>query len=381
MSCVKTDADVIILGGGMAGVSLAAELAGRARVVLLESEPELGRHATARSAAMFLEGYGNPTIRALSKASRAFFVTPPEEFTQTALLHPRAMVMVADATRTDQLVALMNEIPGLSGISREETLRLVPVRDPAWLAAAAIDDSGFDIDVAALIHGYLMQARRAGVQLILDSAGATIHRGSSGWVVAGRFAEVTAPTLVNSTGAWVDQVATSANVRPLGLIPHRRTAVIVPAPEGQSVSQWPMIFEVDEQFYFKPDGGRILLSPANEDPDAPGDAMPDELDVAIAVDRFERATTMQVRRITHRWAGLRTFAADRTPVVGFDAQAPGFFWLGGQGGYGIQTAPALSRLAAALILGRPVPSDILDSGVAPEALSPARFGRGIGHTT
>ena len=366
--------DIIILGGGIAGVSLAAELAGRARVTLIELEGQLGRHATGRSAAMYFESYGNGVIRTLTRASRAFFSEPPAGFTETPLLHPRRMVMIADPARSDRLTALVKDSALLREISVQEARRWVPILRPDWLAAAAVDDTGFDIDVAALMQGYLAQARRYGVQLILNAVSTAIRPNSSGWVVEGPFGRIEAPIVVNATGAWADEVAIEANVRPLGLTPRRRTAVIVPAPDGYSIVNWPLVLDLDEEFYFKPDGGRILLSPANEDPDRAGDAAPDELDVAIAVDRFERATTMQVHRVTHRWAGLRTFARDRTPVVGFDSQVPGFFWLAGQGGYGLQTAPALSRVAAALVLGLTVPVDILDAGLSVDALAPGRPG-------
>jgi D-arginine dehydrogenase len=225
-----------------------------------------------------------------------------------------------------------------------------------------------------LTQGYLVQARRRGVQIILNANSTAIRRTSSTWIVAGPFGQVEAPILINAAGAWADEVAVGAGVTPVGLTPYRRTAVLIPAPDGHSIANWPLVFDVDEEFYFKPDGGRILLSPANEDPDKPSDVAPDELDVAVAVDRFERATTIQVHRVTHRWAGLRTFAPDRTPVVGYDPQAPGFFWLAGQGGYGMQTAPALSRLAAALVLvlRRPLPAEILDVGLEVDELAPGR---------
>jgi D-arginine dehydrogenase len=365
-------ADVLILGGGIAGVALAAELGGHASVVLIELESQLGRHASGRSAAMYFESYGNEAVRALTKASRWFFQAPLDGFSETPLLHPRGMIMVADAARSDRLAALAQDAAPLRRICVDEALRWVPILRPDWLAAAAVDDSGFDIDVAALLQGYLVQARRRGVQIILNANSTAIRRTSSTWIVAGPFGQVEAPILVNAAGAWADEVAVCARVTPLGLTPYRRTAVLIPAPDGHSIAHWPLVFDVDEEFYFKPDGGRILLSPANEDPDTPSDVAPDELDVAIAVDRFERATTIQVHRVTHRWAGLRTFAPDRTPVVGYDPQAPGFFWLAGQGGYGMQTAPALSRLAAALVLRLPLPPEILDVGLDMDELAPGR---------
>jgi D-arginine dehydrogenase len=201
----------------------------------------------------------------------------------------------------------------------------------------------------------------------------TIARGEGEWRISTRAGELAAPILVDAAGAWADEAAAAAGVRPLGLAPKRRTAVIVPAPEGLDVRAWPTVLDAAERFYFKPEAGRLLLSPCNEDDAPPCDVAPEELDVALAVDRFERATTAKVGRVLRRWAGLRTFASDRIPVVGFDPVAKGFFWLAGQGGFGIQTSPALSRLAAALVLGEAVPSDI---EVDPSVLSPARFERG-----
>jgi D-arginine dehydrogenase len=366
-----SSADVIILGGGIAGVSLAAELAGRVRVILLELESQLGRHATGRSAAMYFETYGNEIIQKLTRASRSFFLEPPAGFADTPLLHPRGLIRVADERRSDRLIKLVRNSPQLREIAVGEALRSVPILNPHWVSAAASDDSGFDINVAALTQGYLVQARRHGVQIVLNAVSTTIERRGPNWIVAGPFGEVEAPILVNATGAWADEVAKSAQLRPLGLTPYRRTAMIIPPPESTPVGDWPMVLDLDEEFYFKPDGGRLLLSPANEDPDTPGDTVPDDLDVAVAVDRFERATTMSVSRVTHRWAGLRTFAPDRTPVVGYDPQVAGFFWLAGQGGYGLQTAPAMSRLAAALVLRCPVHPEVMPCVAQ---LSPGRTG-------
>lgn len=370
--------DVIILGAGMAGASLAAELAPHRRVVLMETEDQPGRHATGRSAAMFFENYGNATVRALTRASRAFLERPPEGFAQTPLLSPRSALFVCDAPRLAALHTrvgspqALDEPASLRKLGLDEAFALCPVLRPQWLGGAAIDTSGSDMDVAALHQGYLKRARQAGARLVLDAFEVVVEQTAAGWRAHSRAGVWEAPVLVNATGAWADAVARQAGVPTIGLQPMRRTAVTLPAPPGHDIAAWPLVIDVDERFYFKPDAGQLLLSPANEDPMAPCDAAPDELDIAIAVDRFETATTVAVRKINHRWAGLRSFVSDRSPVAGFDPEAEGFFWLAGQGGYGIQMAPALARTAAALLMDLPLPADVAALGVLAQDLSPAR---------
>jgi len=376
---MSQQADILILGAGMAGASLAAELGGQQSVVLIEVEDQPGRHATGRSAAMFFESYGNDTVRSLTRASRAFLEQPPQGFAAVPLMSPRAAMIVADR---DGLVRLEERYGGrgapatMQRLTRDQALARVPILRADWLAGAFLDDSGCDMDVAALHQAYLRMARRAGVQLVLGAGDVSLQRSGGLWQARSRAGDFLAPVLVNAAGAWADSVARQAGVAPVGLQPLRRTAVTIPAPVGQDCRAWPMVIDVDETVYFKPDAGQMLLSPANEDPMAPCDAAPDELDIAIAVDRFETLTTESVKRINHRWAGLRSFVADRAPVAGWDTQATGFFWLAGQGGYGIQMAPALARAASSLLLGNQLPADIAAQGVRAEHLSPARPGLG-----
>jgi D-arginine dehydrogenase len=367
--------DIIVLGAGMAGASVAAELAPQRRVALIEVEDQPGRHATGRSAAMFFETYGNDTVRALTRASRAFFERPPAGFGDVPLLTARAAMFVANAEGLPRLEAMLAANASTGALRRQSTteaLAHVPILRPDWVAAAALDESGGDLDVAAVHQGYLRAARRAGAQIVLGAVDTTIERRMGLWHVASRAGDFTAPVLINAAGAWADAVAQRAGAPRVGLQPLRRTALVLPTPEGHDARAWPLTVDVDETVYFKPDAGQLLLSPANEDPMEPCDAAPDELDVAIAVDRFETLTTAKVRRISHRWAGLRSFVADRSPVAGFDPQAEGFFWLAGQGGYGIQMAPALARAAAALALGQSLPQDVAEQGVTAEALAPGR---------
>lgn len=376
MAGTATHFDVIVLGAGMAGASVAAELAPQRRVLLLELEDQPGRHTTGRSAAMFFESYGNATVRGLTRASRAFLEQPPEGFADVPLMSPRAALFVAGpeaVPRLEDMLGSFQEGTGLKPLPREEALRQVPILRPEAVAAAALDDSGRDMEVAAILQGYLRLLRRAGAQVVLGAGEVALHRQAGQWTVDSRAGRFQAPVLVNATGAWADLVARQAGARPVGLQPMRRTAMTIPAPEGHDTRHWPMVIDVDETVYFKPDAGQFLLSPANEDPMDPCDVAPEELDIALAVDRFEALTTHPVRRIAHRWAGLRSFVADRAPVAGWDPQAESFFWLAGQGGYGIQMAPALARAAAALVLGQALPADIAAQGVTADALSPRRL--------
>ena len=371
---IPTSADIIILGAGMAGASLAAALAPQRRVLLLELEDQPGRHATGRSAAMFFESYGNAVVRALTTASRNVLLHPPDGFADVPLMTRRDGLIVAAADDPQGLTHWQSAplAPGLHHLSAAEVLARVPAMKASWVGSGLLDTTGHDLDVAALHQSYLRAARRAGAQLVLDTGAPTLQRQRGVWQLHTRAGNFAAPLLVNATGAWADAVARQAGVRPVGLQPMRRTAVTFPAPAEHDTRHWPMVISADESFYFKPDAGQMLLSPANEDPMPPCDVVPEELDIAIAVDRLETATTLQVRRINHRWAGLRSFVADRAPVAGFDAQAEGFFWLAGQGGYGIQMAPGLARAAAALVLGQALPADIAALGVTAEALSPER---------
>ena len=369
-------ADVIVLGAGMAGASLAATLAPTRRVVLLELEEQPGLHATGRSAAMFFESYGNATVRALTRASRAFFEAPPPGFADAPLLSPRAALFVADASRLPALDALLEthaQTTSFVQLDADEAMQHCPILRPDWIAGGLLDESGHDMDVAAIHLGYLRLGRHSGMRLVTGAGASTIERVAGGWRVRTQAGDFVAPVVVNATGAWADRVAQAAGVRPIGLAPLRRTAVLLPAPAGHDVTRWPMVIDAEEEFYFKPDAGKLLLSPANEDLMEPCDAMPDDIDVAIAVDRFEQATTMQVTRVGHSWAGLRSFVADRSPVAGYAPDAAGFFWLAGQGGYGIQMAPALARAAAALLDGAVLPDDVAVQGVTAEALAPGRL--------
>jgi D-arginine dehydrogenase len=369
-------ADVIVVGSGIAGASVAACLAATRSVILLEAESRPGYHSTGRSAALFSESYGNAVIRALTRASRDFFHRPPADFTAGPLLKPRGSLFIATAGQRatlDRFAALPDIVPETRPVSAAEARALCPALRAEYVAAALLEAGSADIDVHALHDGYLRDCRRRGGHIAYGSPVTALAHDGRQWRVDAAAGQFTAPIVVNAAGAWADPLAELAGIAPLGLTPLRRTALLVDPPPHFATGAWPMVIDIDEQFYFKPDAGSLLLSPADETPTSPGDAQPEEWDVAVAVDRIQAATTLDIRSLKRRWAGLRTFASDRTPVVGFADGSPGFFWLAGQGGYGIQTAPALARAAAALIQHAALPDELRRLGLRESDLSPSRF--------
>jgi D-arginine dehydrogenase len=361
--------DVLIVGAGIAGASLAYELAAQRDVVLLEREAQPGYHSTGRSAAMLSTTYGAKPVRALARASHRFLAAPPPGFSETALLSPRGMLHVA---REDQLALLdAAAAPGLRRLDRAAVCELVPLLDPAYVAGGLLEPDAMAIDVAALHQGYLRGARRQG-RLVPEAEVTAIAHTADGWRIESTAGAFRAGVLVDAAGAWADALAALAGIAPIGLVAKRRTAILIEPPADLDPSPWPMVIDIDERFYIKPEGGMLLVSPADETPTAPCDAQPEEIDVAQAAARYEEVTGRTVRRIGHRWAGLRTFVADHVPVVGPDPAAPDFIWLAGQGGAGIMTAPALARLAAAYIATGAPPSGL---NLDPAALSPARLRR------
>lgn len=368
-------ADILVIGAGMAGASSAAELARDARVVVLETEAHAGYHSTGRSAAIFIQNYGNAAIRRLNKASRPLLDAPPNDPEGASVLSPRGILTLAGPDQAAALDALLSSAEGLEEITVEEALRLVPILRRHLVARAAFEAGAMDIDVDRLHRGYLRGLKASGGRLLCSAGAARLRRGQGVWRVETGDESFEAPVVVNAAGAWADRVAASAGLPPLGLTPLRRSAAIVPAPPDHSVADWPLTGDADETYYFKPEAGKLMVSPADETPVEPHDAWPDDLDLAEGLDRFARAAHYEITRVEHSWAGLRTFAADRTPVIGFDPTAEGFFWLAGQGGYGIQTAPAAARLAAGLIRDDAVPAELHAVGFDAAEVSPARFRR------
>jgi D-arginine dehydrogenase len=368
--------DIVVIGAGIAGASAAYELAGAGRVALIEREDFPGYHSSGRSAAFFSETYGNRVIRAITIASRAFFLTPPPHFAEVPLLRRCGSVAFGRPDQAESVetafAANRELLPSVELLNESNLRRLVPVVRPGYAKAAVHEPEACRIDVHALHQGYLRAFRARGGKLVCNAKVGAVRREGDAWRIATRAGEVSAGVVVNAAGAWADTLALAAGVRPIGLVPKRRTAIVFDAPAGTVVDGWPVASDIDEQFYFLPETGRILGSPADETPMEPCDVQPDELDVAIAADRIERATTLKIERIVRRWAGLRSFVADKTLVIGFDDEARGFFWLAGQGGYGFQTAPAAARCAAALVQGRDLPKDVQNFGITPSQLAPAR---------
>ncbi|MGI9510740.1 MAG: NAD(P)/FAD-dependent oxidoreductase [Geminicoccaceae bacterium] len=380
------DADVVVVGAGIAGASLAFELAADCRVVLLEREDRPGYHSTGRSAAMLIESYGTDGVRGLTKASRPFFERPPDGFSDVSLLSPRGYMHIAREDQFERLSALERKIrphvPSLRRLSGAGVVATAPLIDPSYVAAGLLEPNAMAIDDAALHQGFLRGFAKRGGSLMTDADVQKAIPGAGGtWSIETRAGRFEAPVMVNAAGAWADELAKLSGVRPVGLQPKRRTAILLDPPDVNAPPSGgggppdggggPMINDVDEEFYVKPDGGALMVSPADETPSPPTDAQPEELDVAIAVDRYERLTGRPVKTIRQRWAGLRSFVSDHNPVIGFDDDVPGFFWLAGQGGFGIMTAPGAARLAADLIRERR-PSGNLENLLP--ALSPGRRG-------
>ncbi|BDX35030.1 glycerol-3-phosphate dehydrogenase [Mycobacterium antarcticum] len=376
MSARDTHADVVVIGGGIAGVSVAYELSRSVRVTLLEMEPTLAYHTTGRSAATFLETYGGEQIRALTTASRAFFETPPEGF-DAVLVTPRPLLQIALAGRGDRIDAMHAAV--LSLVSDAELLdearcrEAFPLLKPGAVERGLYEPRALALDVAAIHQGYVRGARSRGTEIIRTAEVTTLRRHGERWAVSTADGHVhRAPVVVNAAGAWADVVALAAGAEPVGLTPLRRTIFLVSSPLGEASRGWPNCSDVDEAFYVNPEGAQFLCSPADETHCAPSDAKPDEVEIARAIESINAATDLNVRSVNSSWAGLRTFAPDRNFVVGADVGAPGFFWLAGQGGYGIQTAPATARLAAALVLGDSAPPDLVDRGLDVRRLAPDR---------
>lgn len=370
--------DFAIIGAGIAGASVAARLAGQSRVVVLERESQPGYHSTGRSAAMFMESYGPPMVRALTRASRAFYTQPPQGFAEQPLLHARGALYLAGIGQQEALDALQQELgdscPGLRLLDRDGVMALLPCLRPERILGGLLDPMSMDIDVHTLHQGFLRMVRSAGGVLQNRAELAHAQHEDGVWQLTladGR--NVSARSVVNASGAWADQVGTICGAAPIGLVPHRRSAFTFAPPEGVDVSAWPVTSSLGDTWYFKPDAGVLLGSPANADATVPHDVVPEELDIATAIHHIEAATTLQIRRPLRTWAGLRSFVPDGEMVVGWDADCDGFFWLAAQGGYGIQSAPGASELAEALLLRQAIPAHLAKQGVDTALLSPGRL--------
>lgn len=368
-----------IVGAGIAGASTGWELSAHAPVVMLERESQPGYHTTGRSAALYMETYGTAATRALTRASRAFFDHPPAAFGESPILTPRGVMHVASADQTDLLEAAWRELSERSRdvrrIDRDEMLAAVPCMRPEAVAFGIAEDGASDIDVHALHQGYLRGFRQQGGRVRTDAHVTGLRRADGFWTVT--LSDGTAlrsRNLVNAAGAWADEIGDLAGARRIGLEPRRRTAFTFAPPEGVDASRWPAVAGIDETYYFKPDAGQLLGSPANADPVHPHDVVPEEFDVALGIHHIEQATTMTIRRPNHIWAGLRSFVADGDMAIGWDAECEGFFWLAAQGGYGIQSAAGAAMLARSLLLReKSLPEALRAEALDPSALSPGRL--------
>ena len=372
--------DIAVIGGGITGASVAYFLNGERSTVVLENEPYLGYHSTGRSAAEFTLRFHSEIAGRLTQASADFMTCPPDGFSKVELLRARGNLIIADESKDDHLrrkfeqerAAPPSGAHAIELLSAEQALEKVPFLDPDWVRAAIFDPDCWDIEVENLLQGYVRGAKQNG-SLFRQSSGVTAaRRDNDHWILDTDSGEVHARTVVNAAGAWADPVSNIFGASSLGLVPYRRTAISVKVPD-YDVSAMPEVSEIDEVFYFKPDAGQLMVSPADETPVEPHDAWAEDLDIAYAAHYLTECTTLEFNHIAHSWGGLRTFAQDRLPVIGFSGQVEGVFWLAGVGGYGIQTSPAVGQIAAALLNETELPANVIQAGIDPANFSPSRF--------
>lgn len=379
---MTTTAQFLVIGGGIAGISAAARLAAHGKTVVIEAESALGYHSSGRSATFCHFGIGNSTVRAMTAHSRGFFRAPPEGFSPTPLCAQTPALFVANRAMLgamDTLKVDMERVSGTISVATEtEMSSLCPVLrfGDDHVLAGLIDSSGLRLDSEALLQGYARQVRALGGAVLNDRRVASIAYEHGVWVLeTDKGEQFAAPVVINAAGAWADDLARMASVRPLGLEPKRRTIIVFDAPTEHDVRPWPFVKSVVDEFYMLPEAGRLMASPVDEVASDPTDAQPEDFDLALAAYRVEQWTTMTVPRIVHKWAGLRSFVADRVPTAGFAPDAEGFFWLAGQGGYGLQTAPAMAEIVEALVIGKSWPMAMTDFGVSPDQITPERLFR------
>ncbi len=371
--------DFIIIGAGIAGASASMRLSEYGSVVLLERESQPGYHATGRSAATYEPSYGPEKVLRLIKASKPFLDHPPTGFMDTAILSPRGMMTLFrenQGSEYDEFMDILGSIgSGFEKLDAGQALKRVPILNPDYYHRAIYSDEAKDIDVHGLHQGYLRAMKALGGKVQVNAEVREISR-TEDWTVTTRSGRFSSPVIINASGAWADEIAVMAGVKPIGLEPRRRCALLASLPQQYDIRDWPLVMGLDPSFYFKPDAGRLMISPEDSHPSAPCDARPEDIDIAYAIDRFERATTVSIRRPEHTWAGLRSFVADEMMVAGFDAQVDGFFWLVGQGGFGIKTSPAMSLITGQLARGKDFPQSVADCGLSEADLSPSRAGCG-----
>lgn len=372
---MSTDCDFLIIGAGVSGASAGYELAKLGKVLVLEAEDAPGYHSTGRSAALFTRNYGPAAVRAVSAVSYDFFKSPPDGFAEHPLLTPRGGLSIAfkgDEALLDKILALGTEAHPIHEISLAEAMQHAPLLRADLLGRAVYEPGVLDMDVDAIHRGFLKGLAARGGQVITDRAVTRLSHDGHVWQVETAKGSYRSAIVVNAAGAWADRIGQMAGARPIGLVPKRRTAILVDPPAGMDIKTMPLVDFAGGEVYIKPNSGKIMASPGDETPVEPQDIQPDDMDIAVLADWLERHTAITIRRIDHSWAGLRSFVADGVPVAGFDPQLKNFFWLAGQGGFGIMMSAALARLAAGLIDQGWLPPEFIAQGLTENDLAPAR---------
>ncbi|WP_420547941.1 NAD(P)/FAD-dependent oxidoreductase [Curvivirga sp.] len=352
--------DFIVIGGGIAGLGIATYLSEHGTICVLEQEDSLGYHSSGRSAAIFIRNYGNKALKQLTASSETFF-NSPTGIADHSLLSPRGEMLIATESELEDLEAYLSDATAMERLTTKEACDLVPILRPEKIAAAAIETEAQDIDSDLLLQGYIRLIKSRGGHIKTKQPVEKINHKNGVWTLTTPDENYETPILINAAGAWADHIADLANIPQIGLMPKRRSMAVIPAPNGYDSSDWPLFASASEDWYAKPQGDKLYISPADEDIVEAHDAWADDMVLAEGLYRYEEMVTTPVTHVEHSWAGLRNFVKDKTPVVGFDNHADGFFWLAGQGGYGIQTAPALSEIASDLITSKTVsiPNDLL----------------------
>jgi D-arginine dehydrogenase len=369
--------DFLIIGSGMAGMSAAYRLSKYGKVTVLEKESLLGYHTTGRSAAFFTENYGNKIIRSITKASRFFLENPPLCFKNNKLMTQYGgSLFIANKNQSKLVDKELEYAKSLSAnvfeINKKEVLNMVPILREEYIDRALHEPDSKVMDVDLIHQGFARGLKENNGEIIFNSEVQKIIKNNGLWKLETKSDQFVSPVVINAAGAWCDKIAILADCHPLNLSPKRRTVIIFEHPANINTTKWPVVIDIEDNFYFKSEAGKILASPADETDSAPCDSQPEELDIALTIDRIENATNFKIKKIDHKWAGLRSFFPDRTPVVGEDPIRSGFYWLAGQGGYGIQTAPGISKIIECLITGHNWPSYLNDLSITPETLSPKR---------
>lgn len=369
---------VVVIGAGVAGLSVAATLAPSTDVLVVEMEATPAHHASGRSAALYIPTYGPPTIRRLTRTSLDWLSSRGDGIADVDLITPRLVMFAADADHIDDLHATAAGMGDAGGtlhlLSADETRALCPALRPEWVVAGGVDRDAYDMDVAAIVGAFRRRLADRGGRVDLERRVTGLGRNASGWSIETTAGTVECDVVVNAAGAWVDDVAGLAHVDPLGFVPKRRTIGIGRIPPDTVDQVGPaFVAHAAEQWYFGAEPGGVLFSPADETPSEPCDARPEEIDLARALDGIDTATTLGMRSVSSSWAGLRTFSPDGSIVIGPDPQEPTFVWCGGQGGYGIHTCEAAARATAAAVLGEELPPDLVAAGLTFADLGPDRL--------